>query len=339
MRPALSLLFTPHLAPLKRGMCVTTVVELAKTPARRWPGQHPGHLREVLRRTAFHQPDRQPHSPDPRRVGLEQVRHRAGAGKASMLMLFSAIDNLVKGASGQAVQNMNIRFGLEEAAGLPRRGAVAVSASTIVVKIGGRAAERTRACAAWRRRWQRCSPGHGSCWCTAAARRSRPSRSGSASRRRSRDGVRQTSAAEMDIVDMVLAGKVNKPHRAAAAHPRPGRGGPQRLGRRDLHGPADRPADQRTAEVAGHRHPPARAAARRTGSCPCCRRSRLDSEGRGLNINADTVAFALAARLGASALVFLSDIPGHPARRLGDPRAVGGRCAGGLSTRASSRAA
>ena len=33
-------------------------------------------------------------------------------------MLFSAIDNLVKGASGQAVQNMNIRFGFEETAGL-----------------------------------------------------------------------------------------------------------------------------------------------------------------------------------------------------------------------------
>jgi N-acetyl-gamma-glutamyl-phosphate reductase len=33
-------------------------------------------------------------------------------------MLFSAIDNLVKGASGQAVQNMNIRFGLDESAGL-----------------------------------------------------------------------------------------------------------------------------------------------------------------------------------------------------------------------------
>jgi N-acetyl-gamma-glutamyl-phosphate reductase len=34
------------------------------------------------------------------------------------LMLFSVIDNLVKGASGQAVQNMNVRFGLPETAGL-----------------------------------------------------------------------------------------------------------------------------------------------------------------------------------------------------------------------------
>jgi N-acetyl-gamma-glutamyl-phosphate reductase len=32
--------------------------------------------------------------------------------------VLSVIDNLVKGASGQAVQNMNIMFGLEETTGL-----------------------------------------------------------------------------------------------------------------------------------------------------------------------------------------------------------------------------
>ena len=37
-------------------------------------------------------------------------------------MLFSAIDNLVKGASGQAVQCMNIRFGLPETSGLRDHG-------------------------------------------------------------------------------------------------------------------------------------------------------------------------------------------------------------------------
>jgi len=34
------------------------------------------------------------------------------------LVVFSAIDNLVKGAAGQAVQNMNLMFGLEETTGL-----------------------------------------------------------------------------------------------------------------------------------------------------------------------------------------------------------------------------
>jgi len=34
------------------------------------------------------------------------------------LVVHSAIDNLLKGASGQAVQNMNLMFGLDETAGL-----------------------------------------------------------------------------------------------------------------------------------------------------------------------------------------------------------------------------
>ena len=34
----------------------------------------------------------------------------------------SVIDNLIKGASGQAVQNMNLMFGLDETAGLSLKG-------------------------------------------------------------------------------------------------------------------------------------------------------------------------------------------------------------------------
>jgi N-acetyl-gamma-glutamyl-phosphate reductase len=40
------------------------------------------------------------------------------AERTKRLVLISAIDNLVKGASGQAIQNMNIMFGLPETAGL-----------------------------------------------------------------------------------------------------------------------------------------------------------------------------------------------------------------------------
>lgn len=36
----------------------------------------------------------------------------------NMLVVHSAIDNLLKGASGQAIQNMNLMFGFEEQAGL-----------------------------------------------------------------------------------------------------------------------------------------------------------------------------------------------------------------------------
>jgi N-acetyl-gamma-glutamyl-phosphate reductase len=40
------------------------------------------------------------------------------AARGRQLVVFSAIDNLVKGAAGQAVQNMNLMFGLDEKAGL-----------------------------------------------------------------------------------------------------------------------------------------------------------------------------------------------------------------------------
>jgi N-acetyl-gamma-glutamyl-phosphate reductase common form len=40
------------------------------------------------------------------------------ATRGKQLVVFSAIDNLVKGAAGQAVQNMNLMFGLEETTGL-----------------------------------------------------------------------------------------------------------------------------------------------------------------------------------------------------------------------------
>ena len=36
----------------------------------------------------------------------------------SQLVVHTAIDNLIKGASGQAVQNMNLMFGLPETSGL-----------------------------------------------------------------------------------------------------------------------------------------------------------------------------------------------------------------------------
>jgi N-acetyl-gamma-glutamyl-phosphate reductase len=40
------------------------------------------------------------------------------SAKGRPLVVLSVIDNLVKGASGQAVQNMNLMFGLPETAGL-----------------------------------------------------------------------------------------------------------------------------------------------------------------------------------------------------------------------------
>ena len=38
--------------------------------------------------------------------------------KNDMILIVSVIDNLIKGAAGQAVQNMNLMFGFDESSGL-----------------------------------------------------------------------------------------------------------------------------------------------------------------------------------------------------------------------------
>jgi N-acetyl-gamma-glutamyl-phosphate reductase len=110
---ASSLLFTPHLAPVKRGMTVTTVLPLARET-------DDFEIEKIFRK--YYE-----NCPFVRIVkGIPQSRDVWGSNRCDIgfhledgaLMLFSAIDNLIKGASGQAVQNMNVRFGLDERAGL-----------------------------------------------------------------------------------------------------------------------------------------------------------------------------------------------------------------------------
>ena len=54
------------------------------------------------------------------------VKTVAGFAMGSLSVLASAIDNLVKGAAGQAVQNFNLMHGLDETLGLVEGAAVAV---------------------------------------------------------------------------------------------------------------------------------------------------------------------------------------------------------------------
>lgn len=127
-----------------------------------------------------------------------------------------------------------------------------------------------------------------------------------------RDGVRLTSPAEMDIVDMVLAGRANKAlvrilaAAGLAAVGLSGSDGPV-FTARPLGG--DTGGTTRTGEVdaidtrllellMGH------------GFLPVLSSTSMDAAHRGMNVNADTAAFALAARLAARTLVFLSDVPG-----------------------------
>jgi len=109
------LTFVPHLTPMIRGIHATLYANLEKT------GQDLQTLYEH-RYAAEPFVDVMPAGslPETRSVrGANVCRiavHVPPSGNTAVVL--SVIDNLVKGAAGQAVQNMNIMFGLEEAAGL-----------------------------------------------------------------------------------------------------------------------------------------------------------------------------------------------------------------------------
>ncbi|MGA2481333.1 MAG: acetylglutamate kinase [Spirochaetia bacterium] len=128
-----------------------------------------------------------------------------------------------------------------------------------------------------------------------------------------KDGIRQTTPEEMDIVDMVLAGKVNKRlvrllrARGLDAVGLSGADGGIVTGV-PLGVPAGKAAN-RTGEVASIDE---RLLELLLGSgfLPVLSSVSSSTEGLGLNINADSLAFGIAAHLKAAALVFFSDIPG-----------------------------
>jgi N-acetyl-gamma-glutamyl-phosphate reductase len=109
--------FTPHLIPVSRGMVSTIYL---KTD----PLLKSEHLREVF--CDFYKEDGfikvLPHGmyPDTARVRGSNQAHISVEidERTNYAVVMVAIDNLVKGASGVAVQNMNLMFGLEENAAL-----------------------------------------------------------------------------------------------------------------------------------------------------------------------------------------------------------------------------
>jgi N-acetyl-gamma-glutamyl-phosphate reductase len=109
-------IFTPHLLPVARGILSTITIELNE------PLADP----TVLWRDAFaNEPFLEIVSDPPtlrdvthRNVVRIAVRPLESVRRPSLLIL-SAIDNLMKGAAGQALQNANLMLGLDEVAGLP----------------------------------------------------------------------------------------------------------------------------------------------------------------------------------------------------------------------------
>ncbi|MFL5537877.1 MAG: N-acetyl-gamma-glutamyl-phosphate reductase [Longimicrobiaceae bacterium] len=110
------LVFTPHLLPVKRGILETIYVPLAREldqPLRPWLDDYAGEaFVEVL-------DDRLPALADVVMTNRVSIGVQPVAGvERPMLILVAAIDNLVKGAAGQAVQNLNLMFGWGETEGL-----------------------------------------------------------------------------------------------------------------------------------------------------------------------------------------------------------------------------
>jgi N-acetyl-gamma-glutamyl-phosphate reductase len=110
------LVFTPHLLPIARGILSTITVPLSRTiddPLAPWRDVYAGEpfveittttpsLRDVIHRNVV-------------RISAAPLANT----RSPMLLVTSAIDNLVKGAAGQAVQNANLMLGLDETVGLP----------------------------------------------------------------------------------------------------------------------------------------------------------------------------------------------------------------------------
>lgn len=109
--------FVPHLLPINRGILATCYARLKPgvTEEQLWAAYHARYDGEFFVRLL---PKGQ----------VANVKHVRGTNfcdislfvdsRTGTFIAISAIDNMVKGAAGQAIQNMNLSFGLEETAGL-----------------------------------------------------------------------------------------------------------------------------------------------------------------------------------------------------------------------------
>jgi len=109
--------FTPHLVPMSRGILASLYLRLT-------PGGDAGAIRQALIATYREEPFIRilPHGQSP------ETRHVRGSNICAIgvfgdrlpgrIIVLSAIDNLVKGAAGQAIQNMNLMCGFPETAAL-----------------------------------------------------------------------------------------------------------------------------------------------------------------------------------------------------------------------------
>lgn len=112
--------FIPHLVPMTRGMLSTIYASPASGKAVPDAGEVVDIYKEFYKDEYFVRilpPGRLPETSAVRGSNFCDIAISVDK-RAGRLVIMAAIDNLVKGASGQAVQNMNIMFGLDERLGI-----------------------------------------------------------------------------------------------------------------------------------------------------------------------------------------------------------------------------
>ena len=113
-------IFTPHLVPMQRGILTTVYATgVGGNNTRRPASERSRRPIETSRSLPWSKGP-------PRHAGLSDRTERSSRShfdeRTGTVVLISAIDNLVKGAAGQAVQVANLMLGLDETAGLPMEG-------------------------------------------------------------------------------------------------------------------------------------------------------------------------------------------------------------------------
>jgi len=113
--------FTPHLLPIKRGIFATVYMNLN--------GDVTAEAIQAAYEKAYAD---EPFVTVLPAGQLPEIKHVVGSNRCAIgftvdkrlkrVVVCAVIDNLVKGAAGQAIQNMNLMFGLKETTGLPMAG-------------------------------------------------------------------------------------------------------------------------------------------------------------------------------------------------------------------------
>jgi N-acetyl-gamma-glutamyl-phosphate reductase len=115
-----NVLFTPHLAPMNRGIlatCYARPTDGAATTESMMELLHDAYADEPFVVVS----DRSPSTKATQGSNCVHLTARVDQ-RTGMAIVIAAIDNLVKGTAGGAIQSLNLMMGLEETLGLPRVG-------------------------------------------------------------------------------------------------------------------------------------------------------------------------------------------------------------------------